>query len=313
MTTSNAHSPELEDLLNRVRLMQRYFAEADAESSRYIVEQLRPPDERIGIRDLSLLGLSRGNVRVSVKASRRGIFSMDTRHLYQVVERDAVRLEFTDIVHKGGAEESRTLEAVHKYEPGDWERRLEPAYQKCLDIQNVRAQIPLLERQLRAMENPEEVVRVVEGAKEPKYVANLLLLTSNYNSNSAILSWAYLALGKVSEAIRVLSDASRLHPKDAQLKLSLGNFYWAALCNAKGWAPGLDPGPLRQITLEMLHLSDSERVAPGAAERLAYGSAEALFENAVRLSTDRKTAERARQQLETLRMMDDSYGITGDR
>ena len=219
------------------------------------------------------------------------------------MEKGVVRLEFTDIVHNGDAEGPRTLEAIHKYEPGDWEQKLEPAYQKCLDIQNLRAQIPLLEGQLKAMENPEEVVKLIEGTKEPKHVTNLLLLTSNYDSNSAILSWAYLAVGKVPETIRILRDARRLHPKDAQLNLALGNFYWAALCNAKGWAPGLDPGPLRRITLEVL----------GFSYQTARDTAEGLFENAIRLSMDRKTTEQARQQLGTLRMMDDIYGITGNK
>jgi hypothetical protein len=176
-------------------------------------------------------------------------------------------------------------------------------------MQNLRTQIPLLERQLKAMENPEEIVKLIEGTKDPKHTINLLLLSPSYDSNSAILFWAYLAIGQVVESAKILRDCNWLHPKDAQLELALGNFYFSALCNAKGWGLELDflelemELKLEQITLDALGLSFE--VARDATER--------LFLNAIRLSTDAKFKQQASAALATLRMMERDVWPTRDK
>jgi len=295
-----------EELLNKVRFMQTFFAEKEGEKSRYIKEMVEKlPQDRIGTRDesLSALDILTGAIRISSKTISKGLLKKEYRTLYQVTEREIVRLEFVDILRGSGTTVSIQLEAVRKYEPGGWVQRLEPMYQKCLDIQDLREQKPLLEKKLQTAENAREIVALVEETKEPKYVVNLLLLSDHYDTNSALLFGAYLEVGRVSEAVKIVREAARLHPKDAQLRLMLGNLYWAALCNTKGWAPGLDPGALKQITLEVLNCNYG----------LAAGSAEMLFKDAMRLATDQKTARQAADQLRTLRMMDELYDPTGNR
>ena len=295
-----------EDLLNKVRFMYRYFAEKEDEKSRYIRETVQElPQDRIGIRDESLLALEMltGAIRISSKTMLKGLFKKECRTIYQLTEREIIRLEFVDMVRGSGATASIHLESVGKYEPGDWVQKLEPIYQKCLEIQNLREHIPLLERRLQTAENAGKIVKLVEETEEPKYIVNLLLLSDHYDANSALLFGAYLEVGRISEAVRIVQEAACLHPKDAQLRLMLGNLYWTALCNDKGWAPGLDPGALRQITLEVLNSNYA----------LAAGSAEMLFKDAIRLASDQKTAKQAADQLRTLGMMDELYGPNGSR
>ena len=302
-----------EELLSRVRLMSRFFAEIQDEKSRYIRERqhqiwlphLRPEEDHVGIfRDVSLfdLDMPTGAIRVSSTKMSRGLLKKEHRVSYQVTERGTV-LEFVDIVRGSGTAASVELESVEKYEPGDWVQKLEPIYRRCLGIQNLREQIPLIERKVQRTENAPEIVKLVEESREPKYAVNLLLLGDNYDTNSARLFGAYLEVGRISEAVKFVRWAALLHPKDAQLRLMLGNLYWAALCNAKGWAPGLDLGALTKITLEVLNCD----------YRSADVLAELFYKDAIDLATDQKTARQASDQLRTLKMMDELYGHTGNR
>ena len=77
----------------------------------------------------------------------------------------------------------------------------------------------------------------------------------------------------------------------ARLHLSHGNYYWAALSNARGWAEGRDPGPLRQVTLDVLDIPYEK----------ARSLARTHYLEAMRLSTRREIEEEAGAQLSALR------------
>jgi len=238
--------------------------------------------------------LSELSLEVSCRESG-GIFGNKNRLSYQVVEKKQIRLEFIDIVRGSGAGASRSLQSVRKYEPGDWEQKVDLVYQKCLELRNDWNQVLSLEKQLHTTEDAERIVKLIEATRDVEYTIKILALSANYDANTTILHMAYLLTGRVRQACKVLETAVQLNQADAQLHLALGNFYWAALCNAKGWAPGLDVGPLKQITLETL----------GCSYEIARNIAETQFLDAIKLSTNRKLGEQANSQLVTLRMMNE--------
>ena len=72
-----------------------------------------------------------------------------------------------------------------------------------------------------------------------------------------------------------------------------GNFYWAALCNATGWASETNPGPLKQITLQAL----------GYDYETVRNMARSQFLEALRLSKNKDIEEQANAQLSILMTM----------
>ena len=298
-----------EELLSRVRFISQYFTEIDAETRKRWIDRMEFPFVNTGIRDELLrdLEISAGAIRVSSRVLSKGLFQRKRRVIYQVTEEQPegskVRLEFIDVVGRGGTGISQELETVQRCELGDWIQKIESVYQKCLDIRNRREQIPPLERRLQEIENAEEIIKLIEEAKEPPKTINLLLLSQNYDFNVTILFWAYLTTGRVSDVVSIVREAARLHPKDAPVHLILGNLYWTALRNEVGWAPGSDVGPLEQLTLEVM----------GCNYGIAAGSAESLYEDAIRLAKDDKTRKHALEQLKSLKLMDEVYGRAGEK
>ena len=158
--------------------------------------------------------LSELDIRVSGRIDP-GFFGKKHRLIYKVVESGAVCLEFTDVVRPSGAGEGRSLQAVHKYLPGGWEQKIDLVYQKCLDLGNDLKQALSLEEQLSRTEDVKDIVRLIEEKKEPKHAINLLLLGPNYDINATKLSVAYLAVGKVADAIGILEAIIQLYPEQA--------------------------------------------------------------------------------------------------
>jgi len=223
----------------------------------------------------------------------RGLFDKRSKLLHRVVERKAIRLDFVDALDSNDASAARTLQAVNTYDPGHWEQKLDMVYQECQNLCNEWDRIRYLETQLKTTQDAEEVVRLVETTSDLEHTIKLLALSPNYDANSYALYMAYILAGKISQAHRVLQLTVQLNPSDARLHLSLGNFYWAALCNATGWPPRTNPGPLKQITLHVLG-HDYETV-----RNMARGQ----FLEALRLSKNKDIEEQANAQLSILMTM----------
>lgn len=295
-----SEKPPPEELLKKVRFASQYFSEIDEETQKLWKDRMEFPFINTGIRDelLNDLHINAGTIRISSSALSKGVFERKRRVIYQVTEGNKVRLEFTDAIRKGAAGTTQELEIIQKYDSGDWIQKLESVCQSCLDIRNRREQIPPLEIRLQEIEDAEEIIKLIEETKEPQKTINLLLLSQNYDPNSTILFWAYLRTGRVSDAVKIIREAWRLHPKDAPVHVILGNLYWTALRNEVGWAPGSDVGPLEQLTLEVM----------GCNYATAAGSAEMLYKDAIRLAKDDKTRKHALEQLKSLQLMDEVYG-----
>lgn len=300
-----SEKPPPEELLKKVRFASQYFSEIDEETQKRWKDRMEFPFINTGIRDelLNDLQINAGTIRISSRALSKGVFERKRRVIYQVTEGNKVRLEFTDAIRKGVAGTTQELEIIQKYDPGDWIQKLESVYQSCLGIRNRREQISPLEIRLQEIEDAEEIIKLIEETKEPQKTINLLLLSQNYDPNSTILFWAYLGAGRVSDAVKIIREAWRLHPKDAPVHVILGNLYWTALRNEVGWAPGSDVGPLEQLTLEVM----------GCNYATAAGSAEMLYKDAIRLAKDYKTRKHALEQLKSLQLMDEVYGRAGEK
>jgi len=120
------------------------------------------------------------------------LFSSGSRIAYRVIEKGLVRLEFTDKVTRS----ARTLESVRTYDPGDWERKIGLAYQKCLDLNKYARQAVSLQQHLARAERTQDWEELVE------YLQGIV------NENPEFgLAWSYLAL--VYEYLGVYGNAAR--------------------------------------------------------------------------------------------------------
>jgi hypothetical protein len=223
----------------------------------------------------------------------RGLFDKRRKLFQRVVDRKAIRLDFVDATDCDDAGATHSLQSVNKYEPGHWEEKLDRAYQECQKLCNEWDRVRHLETQLATTQGAEEVVGLVEETPDPEHTMKLLALSPNYDANSFALYMAYILAGNIRKAHRVLQITVQLNPSDARLRLSLGNFYWAALCNATGWPPETNPGPLKQITLQALGY-DYETVC---------NMARSQFLEALRLSKNKDIDEQANAQLSILTTM----------
>ena len=223
----------------------------------------------------------------------RGILDKRSKLSCRVKEDEAVCLEFVDIAY-GYASGSYALHAVHRYNPGRWEQKIDAAYHKCRELAGEWDNARHLEQQLGAAQDAQAVVALMEATQDPQHSLKLLALSPKYDANSFTLYMAYLLTGKAAQAHRVLQSTAEFHPADARLHLSLGNFYWAALCNVTKQTATIDLGPLRQVTLQALNCDRAT----------ARQRAENHFLNAVRLSKDRGVEQQAKEQLVSLRAID---------
>ncbi len=140
-------------------------------------------------------------------------------------------------------------------------------------------------------ESPEAVVALLDSLPDKEDMVKMLCLTSRRSGNAYTLYMSHILAERIPEAHHIIEVAIELNPNDARLHLTLGNFYWAALSNAKGWGAGKDPGPLRFVTLDALQLPYEK----------ARSLARTHYLEAMRLSTHKEIEEEAGTQLSTLR------------
>jgi len=223
----------------------------------------------------------------------RGLLDKRSKLSCLVKEDEAACLEFVDIAY-GYASGSYALHTVRRYNPGRWEQKIDAAYQKCRELASEWDNARHLEQELSAAPDAQTVVALVEATQDPQHSLKLLALSPKYDANSFTLYMAYLLTGKAAQAHKVLQSTTELHPADPRLHLSLGNFYWAALCNIANQMATIDLGPLRQVTLQVLNCDRTT----------ARQRAENHFLNAVRMAKDRGVEQQANEQLASLRTID---------
>ena len=229
---------------------------------------------------------------ISVQYRRgRGLFEKKDELHYRVGDSKDVRLEFVDRLTVGAIDGPRELVSIGRYAPGSWEDRLKVAYDECLHLTVQMDEVGAIEDRLIESSNPEDVVALADSLPDREGTLGMLFLGPKRSSNAYTLYMSYILVNRVQDAHAVIEKAIELNPNDARLHLSLGNFYWAALCNAKGWAAGRDPGPLGVVTLDSLDMSYEK----------ARSLARTHYLEAMRLSTHREIEEEAGSQLSTLR------------
>lgn len=221
----------------------------------------------------------------------RGLFEKKDELHYRVGEHKDVRLEFVDRLTIGAVDGPRELVSIGRYTPGSWEDRLKTAYDECLRLTVQMDEIGAIEDRLVESSNPEDVVEIVDSLPDKETTLGMLFLGPKRSANAYTLYMSYILVDRVQDAHAIIEKALELNPNDARLHLSLGNFYWAALCNAKGWATGRDPGPLVVVTLDSLDMTYEK----------ARSLARTHYLEAMRLSTHREIEEEAGSQLSTLR------------
>lgn len=98
--------------------------------------------------------------------------------IHRVTEDGVVRLEFTYKATRSGPR----LEAVRKYEPGDWERKIDLAYQKCLNLIDQVEIWAALSKQILSAKDPSRLVKPLEDvvSKEPSFGLAWLALAGAY-------------------------------------------------------------------------------------------------------------------------------------
>ena len=221
----------------------------------------------------------------------KGLFDKEEKLHYRVMEHKAIRLEFTDRLTLGVVDGPRELVSIGRYTPGGWEERLKEAYDEALRLSVFQDRVSSLEDRLAKSENPEDVVALYESASDPQSMLRMLCLSAKRSSNAYTLYMSHILADRIREAHHIIETAVDLNPNDARLHLTLGNFYWAALSNARGWGSGKDPGPLRLVTLDTLEM----------AYEKARSLARTHYLEAMRLSSRREIEEEAGAQLSTLR------------
>jgi hypothetical protein len=134
-------------------------------------------------------------------------------------------------------------------------------------------------------------VALLDAAKDRENMLKMLCMSAKRSSNAYTLYMSHILADRIADAHHIIETAVELNPADARLHLTMGNFYWAALSNARGWGSGKDPGPLRMVTLDALEVSYEK----------ARSLARTHYLEAMRLSSRREIEEEASAQLSTLR------------
>ncbi len=221
----------------------------------------------------------------------KGLFEKEEKLHYRVLEHKTIRLEFADRLTLGVVDGPRELVSIGRYSPGNWEDRLKEAYDECLRLTVTLDEVTAAEDKLAKSETPEDVVGLLDSAQDREAMLRLLCLSSKRSTNAYTLFMSHILADRIAEAHHIIDTAVELNPMDARLHLTLGNFYWAALSNAKGWGSGKEPGPLRAVTLDSLDMSYEK----------ARSLARTHYLEAMRLSSRREIEEEASAQLSTLR------------
>ena len=221
----------------------------------------------------------------------KGLFEKEEKLRYRVTEHKAIRLEFADRMTVGVVDGPRELVSIGRYSPGGWEERLKEAYDECLRLNVLLDEVTALEDRLSRSESPEDVAALLDAVADREGMLRMLCHSAKRSSNAYTLYMSHILCDRIKDAHHILETAVELNPADARLHLTLGNFYWAALSNAKGWGSGKDPGPLRLVTLDTLELPYEK----------ARSLARTHYLEAMRLSSRREIEEEASMQLSTLR------------
>ncbi len=221
----------------------------------------------------------------------KGLFEKEEKLHYRVMEHKLVRLEFSDRLTVGVVDGPRELSGVTRYTPGGWEERLKEAYDEALRLSVLLDEVTSIEDVLARSETPEDVVALLDSVHDRDAMLRMLCLSAKRSSNAYTLYMSHILADRIKDAHHIIEMATELNPTDARMHLTLGNFYWAALSNAKGWGTGKDPGPLRMVTLDALELTYEK----------ARSLARTHYLEAMRLSSRREIEEEASAQLSTLR------------
>ncbi len=221
----------------------------------------------------------------------KGLFDREEKLRYRVTDHKTIRLEFADRLTVGAIDGPRELISIGRYSPGGWEERLKEAYDEALRLSVLLDEATSLEDRMAKSENPEDVAALLDSASDREGMLRMLCLSGKRSSNAYTLYMSHILADRIPEAHHIIQTAVELNPNDASLHLTLGNFYWAALSNARGWGAGKDPGPLRLVTLDSLELPYEK----------ARSLARTHYLEAMRLSSRREIEEEAGAQLSTLR------------
>ena len=221
----------------------------------------------------------------------KGLFEKEEKLRYRVTEHKTIRLEFADRLTVGVVDGPRELVSIGRYVPGGWEERLREAYEECLRLNDLLEEVVATEDRLAKTETPEDVVALLDAAKDRENMLKMLCMSAKRSSNAYTLYMSHILADRIADAHHIIETAVELNPADARLHLTMGNFYWAALSNARGWGSGKDPGPLRMVTLDALEVSYEK----------ARSLARTHYLEAMRLSSRREIEEEASAQLSTLR------------
>lgn len=221
----------------------------------------------------------------------KGLFEKEDKLRYRVTDNKVIRLEFADRMTVGVVDGPRELLSIGRYTPGSWEERLREAYEECLRLSVLLDQVSSLEDRLAKTETPEDVVALLDAEPDRESTLRMLCQSTKRSSNAYTLYMSHILSDRIKDAHHILETAVELNPTDARLHLTMGNFYWAALSNAKGWGSGKDPGPLRLVTLDTLEVTYEK----------ARSLARTHYLEAMRLSSRREIEEEASMQLSTLR------------
>jgi hypothetical protein len=221
----------------------------------------------------------------------KGLFEKEEKLHYRVTEHKGIRLEFADRLTVGVIDGPRELVSIGRYTPGGWEQRLKEAYDECLRLSVLLDEVTTVEDKLMKTETPEDVIALLDSAANPEALLRMLCLSTRRSTNAYTLYMSHILADRIKDAHHILETAVELNPADARLHLTLGNFYWAALSNARGWGAGKEPGPLRMVKLDTLEMSYEK----------ARSLARTHYLEAMRLSSRREIEEEASAQLSTLR------------
>jgi len=194
----------------------------------------------------------------------------------------------------------------------------------------------LIEQLGSASHTPEEIIRLIEATGNPEQTIKLIALNPHWESTCALLNIAYAVLGRCRESKFVLETVISVYPENPHGYLLLGCLFRAALQNAnppprdsisrfrellettgkavEEWLNEIkisNPYLYRALTDREYELSVKEtsdmfsRVtleALGCSWDFAYNRAEELFNEAMRVSKDKKTREMAWSDLSSLKM-----------
>jgi len=296
------------ELLEKVRTIAAYQLGFSSEVARDLGEEglLR---SYLGDQLRSLL--NQLDIQVSIREVP-GFFGKKFKVVHRVAEKGTVQLEFTYLIRGADDKASRTLESVSRYQPGDWEQKIDMAYQKCvLDLRGQWEQVNLLMKQLITVpHSPSEIIKLIEDTKDAKQTIKLLALSSNRETICEPLVGIYLSVGKVKEAQLVIETLIQTYPKEAMYHLTLGNMFFGALYNAT--KPRIEKDPLYRFLTDKKHKPSTDEAwasqitleALGCSYEFARKAAEEQFTEAMQLSRDKSIREQARLALVTLKMMD---------